>query len=305
LNFRATAKAHPRLAVLLATGYEAPLGEAPGPFELISKPYERDDLLARVVAARDASAASDALDARRERRRAGALRRFAAWCMQSWSWWYSVRELSYVVTTHLGATSKPKVDAWAAPLFEAYCAGAWLLYWTAGTLYWASKPRVHVDRTNGRRRLHNATGAAVESAIERLYFWHGVMVPAFVVVRPDWITREIIDGESNAEVRRVMTERFGHERYLSESGAVPVHWDETGELYRIGDSYAVSVLNSTPGPNGSRRRYVLPVHPELRPMRVRTDGRLDLGEPQEPTARNAIASTFFLRGEEYAPCAES
>ena len=45
---------HPRIAVLLATGYEAPLGEAPGPFELISKPYERDALLARVRALLDA-----------------------------------------------------------------------------------------------------------------------------------------------------------------------------------------------------------------------------------------------------------
>ncbi|OHE84481.1 MAG: hypothetical protein A2579_05885 [Lysobacterales bacterium RIFOXYD1_FULL_69_11] len=45
---------HPRIAVLLATGYEAPLGEAPGPFELISKPYERDDLLARVRGLLDA-----------------------------------------------------------------------------------------------------------------------------------------------------------------------------------------------------------------------------------------------------------
>ena len=46
---------HPRIAVLLATGYEAPLGEAPGPFELISKPYERDALLARVRALLDAA----------------------------------------------------------------------------------------------------------------------------------------------------------------------------------------------------------------------------------------------------------
>ena len=45
---------HPRIAVLLATGYEAPLGEAPGPFELFSKPYERDALLARVRALLDA-----------------------------------------------------------------------------------------------------------------------------------------------------------------------------------------------------------------------------------------------------------
>ncbi len=51
---------HPRIAVLLATGYEAPLGEAPSPFELISKPYERDALLARVRSLLDAATPSDA-----------------------------------------------------------------------------------------------------------------------------------------------------------------------------------------------------------------------------------------------------
>lgn len=62
----------------------------------------------------------------------------------------------------------------------------------------------------------------------------------------------------------------------------------------------VRVVNSTPEPDGSHKRYMLRVHPELRPL-------LDegLGQPQKMTARNAVASTFGLRGEEYAPYAES
>ena len=44
----------PHIAVLLATGYEAPLGEVPCAFEIIGKPYDRDALLARVRALLDA-----------------------------------------------------------------------------------------------------------------------------------------------------------------------------------------------------------------------------------------------------------
>lgn len=43
----------------------------------------------------------------------------------------------------------------------------------------------------------------VTGHVENLYFWHGVLVPAFVVVKPEWITVQHIETESNAEVRRV------------------------------------------------------------------------------------------------------
>jgi len=131
----------------------------------------------------------------------------------------------------------------------------------------------------------------------------GLRVDRSVILDP--VTVERVDTEPNAEVRRVLLERWGYERYLDASGAVPVHCDEYGELYRVADGYAVSVLNATPEPDGSRRRYVLPVHPELRPLSLLTSGEVVLGEPQEPTARAAVASTFGLRAEEYAPVAQS
>jgi hypothetical protein len=95
--------------------------------------------------------------------------------------------LSWLAVTFLGARQlgKKKVEAWARPLFEAYAAGAWYLYWTDDTLFWVAKPIVHRDPAPGTRRLHHATGPALESDVENLYFWHGVLVPAFVIVRPD------------------------------------------------------------------------------------------------------------------------
>jgi len=52
-----------------------------------------------------------------------------------------------------------------------------------------------------------------------------------------------------------------------------------------------------PGAVQCHLRDYVPVHPELRPML----GGDELGEPQELTARNAIASTFGKRGEVYRP----
>jgi hypothetical protein len=215
-------------------------------------------------AARAARAARDAIDAI-----LGGLQRFAAWCIQAygWSWWRF--DLSWISTTYLGAlqTKNEGVQRWSHPLYEAYIAGAWLLHWTEDTLYWVAKPTVHLDPAAGTRRLHNEHYAALESDVENLYFWHGVLVPAFVVVRPDWITVKHIEDETNAEVRRVMTERYGEGRYIIDSGLKPIARDEFGELFRKdfeGDSplVYVKVKNSTAEPDGSFRDYFLSVNPD-------------------------------------------
>jgi hypothetical protein len=111
-------------------------------------------------------------------------------------------------------------------VLRAFIEGCWLIYWTDDTLYWAAKPTVHVDRSNGNRRLHNASHAALESDVENLYFLNGVLVPAFVVVRPDWITIKHIRTEENAEVRRIMIERVGWERFCAEAKMRVIHSDE-------------------------------------------------------------------------------
>jgi hypothetical protein len=117
------------------------------------------------------------------------------------------------------------VAAWSNPLLDAFLDGCWILFWTTDTLYWVAKPTVHTEPTEGRRRLHNDQYAALESDVENLYFLHGVLVPAFVVTRPGWITIKHIRDEDNAEVRRIMIERMGWNKFCSEAKLKVIHTD--------------------------------------------------------------------------------
>jgi hypothetical protein len=196
------------------------------------KPVLRDAQAA--LAALDARAAQDALDAQaaldaRDARaaQANAPHRFAQWCIQARRWWWYSWEVSWVATTAFGAAQRKDaaVSRWSNPLLDAFLSGCWLLFWTSDTLYWVAKPTVHVETTADGRRLHNDSYAAMESDVENLYFIHGVLVPAFVVVRPDWITIKHIRDEENAEVRRIMIERMGWDKFCSEAKLKLIHSD--------------------------------------------------------------------------------
>ncbi|WP_422129345.1 DUF6745 domain-containing protein [Streptomyces misionensis] len=121
-----------------------------------------------------------------------------------------------------------------------------------------------------------------------LYAWRGMPVPAEFLAELDGLTPRRIREEENAELRRVMLEHYGYDRYLKESGAKPVQRDETGVLWRVelpGDEpqVMVEVVNSTPEPDGTHRTYWLRVPPRTR------------------TAREGVAWTFGLEEAEYAP----
>ncbi|WP_405787947.1 hypothetical protein OG753_08635 [Streptomyces sp. NBC_00029] len=125
-----------------------------------------------------------------------------------------------------------------------------------------------------------------------LHAWRGMPVPAEFLAGLGTLTPERIREEENAELRRVMLEFYGYDRYLRESAAEPVHRDETGVLWRIPmpDDEAVvmvEVVNSTPEPDGTSRTYWLRVPPTTR------------------TARQGVAWTFGLEPEAYAPLRET
>jgi hypothetical protein len=84
---------------------------------------------------------------------------------------------------------------------------------------WVSE-RHHVLRRDDSGLLHCVDGPAVMYPDGwSIYAWHGVRVPAWIIEQPDKLTPQGILKERNAEVRRVMMERLGVERFVQESHA--------------------------------------------------------------------------------------
>ena len=153
----------------------------------------------------------------------------------------------------------------------------------------------------GSHQLHCDTGpAAAWPDGWGVYAWHGTQVPAKVIEAPDSLTPTEITNEPNAEIRRVMLERYGAARYAQDLGHAPVAVRGDEELYRIpraedSDLCLVRVVNSTPEPlnfephgdhvvRGNRwfKRYWLRVRPTV---------KNDVGA--------AIASTFDVEPANY------
>ncbi|MFD8386937.1 DUF6745 domain-containing protein [Streptomyces sp. NPDC059679] len=173
----------------------------------------------------------------------------------------------------------------AGPAAVARSAGWWWPYEKAVVI--AERPvTLHRDEAG---RLDSGTGPALDYPDGfALYAWRGMPVPADFLGQLSELTAERIRTEENAELRRVMLEHYGYDRYLTESGAKPVHRDETGVLWRIemaGDEpvVMVEVVNSTPEPDGTHRTYWLRV------------------PPRTTTAREGVAWTFGLDADGYAP----
>jgi hypothetical protein len=185
------------------------------------------------------------------------------------------------------------VERWLGivrPLVDAYEAGLWLFWVLEQEVVAVPRPALRLE--DGR--LHSEDGPAVFWPDgPRYWFWRGVQVPQRVIEAAETLSAAEIAAEQNVEVRRAMIERFGVERYLRESDACKVGVDETGTLRRLqlpGEEPAlvVEVVDSTPQPDGSHRRYFLRVPPYLR------------------TPREAVAWTFgFEDPREYGPEVEA
>ncbi|WP_239086407.1 DUF6745 domain-containing protein [Catellatospora methionotrophica] len=183
----------------------------------------------------------------------------------------------------LGAfDSDPDVDGLAR---VAASAGWWWAFEHVAIL--TERPRaVHRDNLG---RLHHGDGPALSYPDGfGLHAWSGMPMPAEIAAELPTLTVARIRRESNAEMRRVMLEHFGFDRYLRESGAVETQSDRFGKLWRVelpGDEplVMVEVLNATAEPDGTFRTYFLRVPPDTQ------------------TARHGVAWSFGLSSREYAP----
>jgi hypothetical protein len=194
--------------------------------------------------------------------------------------------------------------------------GLWELSKSAGWalphegICWVSE-RQCVVLQDEQKRIHCETGPAIAYPDGfKIYAIHGTRISDYIIDAPEQITVERIEAEPNAEIRRIMVDRYkngselsGAGAYLIDSGSEVLDDDEKyGTLYRryrMDDTplIMVRVTNNTVEPDGTVRQFFLRVHPELRPMMWNKQ----LGAPQAMTARNAVASTWGMRGEEFLP----
>jgi len=209
--------------------------------------------------------------------------------------------------------------------------GLWLVAKNAGwflphrNICWISE-RHNVLRRDEQGRLHCEDGPALSYPDGfSIWAWHGVRVSQDLIEKPDTITLTQIKAETNAEIRRIMIERYGMARYLVDAGAKAVHRDDYGTLYRQevpGDEpiVMVKVLNSTAEPDGQlTRAEALKEFSANAP--VCHDGlMIPLGQapasllfkpyfirvpPTTKRAKEAVAWTFGKTEEAYAPLMQS
>jgi hypothetical protein len=105
-----------------------------------------------------------------------------------------------------------------------------------------NRPQVlHFDEN---RELHCQDGPAVKFRRGdecTIYAIHGVNVPENIILNPSAITVEDVNNQENAEIRRIMIDQMGTERYLLETGAVVIHKDTTFTDY-VGGKQVPRVL---------------------------------------------------------------
>ena len=149
---------------------------------------------------------------------------------------------------------------------------------------------IHFD---DRGNLHSVTGHAIAYADSfALYAVHGVRVPERVVLG----TYSVEDAlrEQNSEVKRIMIELMGYDRFFGEAGGTIVHRDIDGYDHPR-ELISVPMVEAAAG-------HIMAVH-----VICPTTGRhYFLGVPASvKTCQEAVASTFGKGPTEYAPEVES
>lgn len=150
---------------------------------------------------------------------------------------------------------------------------------------------VEVSVSNQTFFLHNEETFAIRYADGfALHALDGVLVTEQIVKRE--FTTHDIDAQENIELRRMMLERYGIMKYVSETESTIIHRDEYGILRKkrvspMLDYVFVELTNSTAEPDGTFRKYFLRVPPGV------------------ISAREGVAWTFGLTAANYEPTVQT
>jgi hypothetical protein len=176
------------------------------------------------------------------------------------------------------------------------------------------------------KRLHCADGPAIIYPDGwKIYSYHGVLIHSWMIEEPSSLNPDSIDKEPNAEVRRVMIELFGADRYLLEGSGVLFASDRFGRLWKKGfrddePIVLVEVLNSTPeatgtlahaevverfGPETLVNHEGLMIGIEQAPRGLRFKRYFLRVPPELRTPHEAVAWSFGMKTSVYQPVIQS
>jgi hypothetical protein len=200
-------------------------------------------------------------------------------------WMYDLLPGYAFMADELGATAPNELDGLIA---LARSAGPWLARERVALI----SERPTVLRLDERDRLHCGDGPALKWRNgHAVYALEGVRVPGWAV-DPMQLTAAAVQQQPNVEVRRVLLQQFGVERFIREAHTEVVAVDRYGRLLQArlrGEEplTLVELTNATPEPDGTRKTYYLRVPPWVQ------------------SAQEAVAWTFDVDASEYAPMLES
>lgn len=157
-------------------------------------------------------------------------------------------------------------------------------WWWGYANYAIISERPSVVQMNAQERLHCADGPALAFRDGySVYNWMGVRVPRQVIMAPETLVSAQVLAYPNVEVRRVMIERMGLEKFLEGLNATPIHEEPYRKLYKIDlhEDEPVVIVQMSCTTTG--RGYFLRVPPTM------------------TTCQEALAWSFGLKENEYRP----
>jgi len=146
-------------------------------------------------------------------------------------------------------------------------------WWPYDNICFVSERPSEIHFDNGGQ-LHGEDGPALSySDGFGVYVWHGYRIPTdkqWIIAEKDRLNPDVIEAEENAELRRIMLEVYGFDKYLEKRKAKLVSEDVDGvgnprKIYevKVADEKirVIEVWNSSLEPDGSRRRFILGAMP--------------------------------------------
>jgi hypothetical protein len=181
--------------------------------------------------------------------------------------------------------------------------------------------RPSVLSATGVQQLHSAHGAAMSWPDGwAIHAFHGCLVPAWIIEKPQAITVSHIERSRNAEVRRVMIERYGWERYMRDCGArvvdsVPLDHPIRGlrgaRLLRkylpeeVEPIVYLEMVNSTAEPDGTCKRYFERINPYAYGGDATRFCHAAMASRWMYRDANGVLQRTFQRWQDYQPSVES